>query len=235
MYFDIANLTCVTCNGTINTTDYQCIHMNTLLTNLNASNLIVGVNMTLANYSAFYGTIVGPVAYCPNNKPYAVNGTKCIACNSTTPYFNLTDATCVACPQGLVYDMFTYVCLKGVYISNLAVLNVSKVIQNSILNLTILEQMQIKNANGTPVVNCSVQAPLYNGTHCIGCPNGTYYMLSNFSCYQPLNVSNVVALAASNRYIEIGNHTLISVETAINASILPVQVCPSSAPLFNGS
>jgi len=93
----------------------------------------------------------------------------------------------------------------------------------------------MKNANGTPVVNCSASQPLFNGTHCMGCPNGTYYMLSNFSCYTPLNVSNVPALAASNRYIQVGNHTLINVETAINASVLPVQACPSSAPLYNGT
>lgn len=45
----------------------------------------------------------------------------------------------------------------------------------------------------------------------MACPNGTWYMLSNFSCYTPLNVSNVTALAASNRYIQVGNHTLLSV------------------------
>ena len=138
LYFDITNLTCAPCNGTINTTDYHCIHAVTLLSNLNASNLIVGHNQSLTNVSAFYSIIVRPVAYCPSNKPYAVNGTKCIACNASTPYFNLTNYSCQACPSGLVYDALAWTCLKGVHISNLAVLNHSLVIQNSTLNLTIL-------------------------------------------------------------------------------------------------
>lgn len=94
--------------------------------------------MTIANYTSFLNTIVGPIAYCPSSKPYAVNGTKCIACNSSAPYFNVTNYTCLPCPSGLVYDSATFVCLKGVFISNLAVLNNSNVIQNSTLNLTIL-------------------------------------------------------------------------------------------------
>ena len=69
----------------------------------------------------------------------------------------------------------------------------------------------------------------------MACPTGTYYLLNNYTCYQPKNVSNVRVLAASNRYIEIGNHTLINVEIVINASVLPVQPCPSSAPLYNGT
>jgi hypothetical protein len=235
LYFDISNLTCAPCNGTINSTDLHCIPNATLLTNLNSSNLIVGNNQTLANYSAFYKTIAGPVAYCNSSFPYAVNGTTCIACNGSTPYFNLSNASCVACPHGLVYDSLKWMCLQAIYVSNLAVLNHSNVIQNATLNLTILEAMQINNANGTPVINCSASQPLYNGTHCIACPNGTYYLLSNLSCYTPQFVSNTTALNATNRYVNLGSYNLINLAYSINSSPYPSHACPATAPLYNGS
>lgn len=176
-----------------------------------------------------------PVAFCPASKPYAVNGSKCIACNGTNQYFNLSNASCVACPNGLVYDSLLHNCVKGVYISNFATLNISLVIQTNVTNLTSLNQTQVKNANNYPLVNCSSAKPLFNGSHCIACPNGTYYLIANLTCYKPHLASNVSALNASHRYVNLGSYNLANLFVKLNNSGYPYQACPETAPLYNGS
>jgi len=89
--------------------------------------------------------------------------------------------------------------------------------------------------NPYPTLPCPRQAPLYNGTHCLACPAGTYYLLTNDTCYSPLTVSNISYFYQTNNYFDIGNATLFSIATTINASLYPVNPCPSSAPLFNGT
>ena len=46
-------------------------------------------------------------------------------------------------------------------------------------------------------------------------------------------VTNVSELAMANNYIASPNNTLLTIETAINASKYPVRECPASKPIFN--
>lgn len=74
---------CGSCNGTVNTTTLLCEPRKTMLTNLNASNLIFGSNKDAKAYADLHKTVSGPTATCPNDRPYAsTDGLKCVACKT---------------------------------------------------------------------------------------------------------------------------------------------------------
>ena len=70
---------------------------------------------------------------------------------------------------------------------------------------------------------------------CVQCPNGTYYLLYNDTCYVPQFVTNYTHLNLSNLYVNVGSHTLSAIRAAIIAANLPVMYCPARQPLFNGT
>ena len=88
------------CNGTLNATSKVCIHKKTLLTNLTgAPNLMVeGGNATFEDIADRQASVAGPVAYCPPDKPFAVEGKKCVGCSEPLICFDLVNMTCGVCP-----------------------------------------------------------------------------------------------------------------------------------------
>lgn len=52
------------------------------------------------------------VTNCGNDTPFW-NGLKCIACNDPTPIFNIATSSCVACPDGKIYDQTSRTCIDG--------------------------------------------------------------------------------------------------------------------------
>lgn len=46
---------------------------------------------------------------CPKDQPY-FNGSSCITCNSTNPYFDLVKKTCVDCPTNTLFNPATHLC-----------------------------------------------------------------------------------------------------------------------------
>jgi hypothetical protein len=61
-----------------------------MLTDLDAKNMIVGSTSNLTAYADAHKKIQGPILKCPPQTPYAVDGSKCIACSgASTPYFDL--------------------------------------------------------------------------------------------------------------------------------------------------
>lgn len=152
-------------------------------------------------------------------------------CPSATPF--LSGGHCVGCPSGQYYDLQTGVCYKPRKVSNVAFLNSThNYINVGNATLTTINSSIVSSVY--PVNACPTSAPVYNGTGCFACPNGTYYMLNNFTCYTPKNVSNVTALKAS-KILVINNATISNLAATINASAMPVQECPATAPLFNGT
>ena len=155
------------------------------------------------------------------------------ACSPSVPVFN--GSVCVACPNGTYILLNNYQCYVPPFVTNITELNhTGHYINSSNVTLqTILAQ--IKKAK-FPVKACPASKPLYDGTKCMGCPSSLYYFdLSNNTCYLPKNVSNISALAISHRFISQPNHTLLTIEAAINASKLPVNTCPSTKPLYNNN
>ena len=86
-----------------------------------------------------------------------------------------------------------------------------------------------------PKVLCGAASPLSNGTSCVACPSGTYYLLSNNTCYVPHLVSNIHALNATGKVVNIGNATLFNLAANITAIPFPVLICTPGHPLFNGT
>ena len=70
---------------------------------------------------------------------------------------------------------------------------------------------------------------------CVMCPNGTYYLLYNDTCYVPQFVTNYTELNITNIYINVGSNTLAAIEAGIIAANLPVMYCPIKRPLYNGT
>ena len=161
------------------------------------------------------------------NDPYPV-----VICPRSAPIFNGTG--CVYCPKGTYYLMNNYTCYTPHPITNITALKASKfVLPYKGVTLTTLEAALVKIP--VPVYNCPGSFPLYNGTNCVVCPLGTYYLLNNNTCYVPQVVTNVTELKTTGRYVNVGNHTLFNIAAKIAASKFPVIHCPSSDPVYNGS
>lgn len=177
---------------------------------------VVVNNYTLANLTANISHNLYPTIPCP----------------AATPFFNGT--ACFACPNGTWYVLLNGSCHKPVLASNITALNAT----NHIMpynNYTLAKLAASIAALPYPVQPCPASAPMFNGTHCVNCTNGTYYMLYNLSCYHPHMVTNITKLNITQIYIDVGNYTLANLKASILALNIPVKVCPTNKPLYNGS
>ena len=177
-----------TCNSPINITNTSAL-----------VNYFGAGNYSLANVTARLKalSLTRKTFACPASAPLALKNGSCVSCNGT--YFvNLTSMTCI----------------KGVRVSNFAVLNKSRVIQIGNATLANLKIQQYKLAKRTPpvpTVYCPASKPLYNGRICIACNSTQYFNLQGLVCYNPKNASNITALAISHRYVSFTNHTLLTI------------------------
>lgn len=173
-------------------------------------------NYTIANLTANLSANPYPVIDCPSAAPLkTVNG-------------------CVLCPPNTWYILKNSTCYHPKIFSNINAL----VATNAVLNYNGQSLVTLQK-NITfypyPLVECPPQAPLFNGSECVLCPNGTYYMLYNNTCYVPQFKTNYTQLNQSGLYINVGVHTLSAIKAAIVAAGLPVLYCPANKPLFNGT
>jgi hypothetical protein len=184
---------------------------------LQANNNYVNIgNFTLANINASIAAEVYPVQPCPVSAP-VYDGVQCVACPPQTFYF-----------------LNNFTCFHPAIVSNISALNATnRAVSYGGISLTALNDAILLQPY--PVLPCPASAPLYNGTNCLYCPPRTYYLLSNFTCYTPLKVTNVTQLNKANNYVNVGGANLAFINTTISASVLPVRACPASAPLFNGT
>ena len=213
MYFNMSTQKCVHCppNLFYDSVLRICNHAINV-TNTSALVNYFGVgNHSIGNVSAQLKALgmTRKVNVCPSSAPLALKNGSCVACNGL--YFvNLTSMTCV----------------KGVRVSNFPVLAKSRVIQIGKATLANLKTQQYSLSKGTPpkpVAFCPASQPLYNGRTCMACNSIQYYDLQGLFCYTPQNASNVTALAISQKYVSQPNHTLLTIEAAINASKMPVN------------
>ena len=177
--------------------------------------LIVG-NYTIANLTANISLNPYPTLPCP----------------PATPFFNGT--ACFACPNGTWYILKNGSCHSPIFVSNISALNATNHIMtyhNTTLAMLAAKIAAIKY----PVMPCPSYAPLFNGTHCINCTGGMYYMLWNLSCYQPHMVTNITKMNLTQIYIDVGPYTLSALAASIAALNIPVKVCPSNKPFYNGT
>ena len=142
-----------------------------------------------------------------------------VPCPAATPF--LSRGVCVGCPLGQYYDLMTRQSYQPQKASNVAYLNSS----NNYINVgnSTLAALNASIVNNPyPVNACPISAPVFNGTGCFACPSGTYYLLNNFTCYHPQQVSNISALNASNILV-INNITLNYISAIIANNSYPVQ------------
>lgn len=159
------------------------------------------------------------------------SGTPTVSCAAESPLFNGT--ACISCPLNEYYNLQELNCYKPKLVSNVNALAASK--RYAEVDANTLDNLN-KNINSStlPTMKCPVDKPLFDGQHCVFCPNGTYYNLGNNTCYTPQLVTNTKALANSS-FIESGRNTLANIEQAIKVNPMPTTPCPDDKPLFNGS
>ena len=201
-------LSTATCYSPLNATNTSAIA---------ATNRYIQINnYTLANIAAQIAAQPFPTKPCPTATPLLSNG------------------VCIACPVGQYYDLKNSTCYTPHNATNVPALMASGLYVN-IGNNTIANLNASIAANPYPTVPCPIATPIYFAGKCVACPPGTYVLLSNYSCYTPHNVTNVTALNATHRYVNLGAYTLANIAHNISKMIYPYVVCPASAPLFNGS
>ena len=151
-------------------------------------------------------------------------------CPSSTPLYNGTQ--CIGCPPTQYYDLRTLKCISARLVSNVAGLNATnKTVAIGQYTLSFLKK-QIA-ALVLPVQLCPPSKPLYNGSQCIACAPNQYYLLETLKCYTPLFSSNISALNATGKVIQIGNHTLANLSASIKAQPFPTKACPASTPFLS--
>lgn len=138
-------------------------------------------NYTIANIEKLINASSRPAFPCDDSKPF-FDGKKCIACDSYA-----------------LYDLKGSACILPQLYTNTTALKTMKYIEigNSTLNNTNAEIAKIPN----PKKPCPPQAPLFNKTACISCPNGTYYNLQTLACTTPLTVTNVDAVKKASSFL----------------------------------
>lgn len=82
---------------------------------------------------------------------------------------------------------------------------------------------------------CPKKAPIFNGSKCVTCPNGDYFVIENSTCYSPEKVSNVTALKDQEKAVEDENNTLEDLKDAIEKSELPTEICPEEKPVASNN
>ena len=138
---------------------------------------------------------------------------------------------CVQCPNGTYYLLYNNTCYIPQLVSNLTSILYSGNYIN-IANYTLVNMNAQIMASQYPVVLCPASAPLFNGSQCVACPNGTYYLFLNLSCYTPHHATNVTELISSRQFIVVGNYTIANLTANISLNPYPTVPCPAAAPLY---
>lgn len=143
-----------------------------------------------------------PVTYCPITAPL-YTGSSCLGC-TLNQYYNLQGLNCYS-PQ--LVSNITALAIANNYIE--------------INNYTLINMEAAIAASRLPVQQCPPHHALFNGSMCIGCFSPEYYDLQNLTCYKAQLASNITALNASNRYVNIGSYTLANMALNISSSLVP--------------
>ena len=140
----------------------------------------------------------------------------------------------MACGLTQYYNLQGLTCYSPLLVSNVKGIAAShRYIQHN--NFTLNNIELAINSSVLPVLPCQASAPLFNGTSCFACISPKFYNLIDSKCFSTQLSSNVSALNATGRYVNIGSFTLVNLENNISSQVLPSATCPASQPLFNGS
>lgn len=179
-------------------------------------------NFHLASFSAAYSA----------QNPAPIN-----PCSSAAPVYNGTH--CSPCPPGTYYIYTIAGCYRPNIISNVAALANSNniLVINNVTVSTIAVQNEALTTAGYPVVSCPPNFPLYDPhqAQCVMCKPGTYYLLTNLTCYVPHLFSNLSALFVAPNTLSIGQYTIVTLFAHRISYKYPISHCPGSAPMYNGS
>lgn len=152
-------------------------------------------------------------------------------CESSAPIFD--GKTCYHCSTGQYFLLENSTCYDPKNATNIDYLAKSKLyVEND--NHTLAQLKDSMSKNPYPTKPCPEAVPIWNGNQCVGCKQGEYYLLSNFSCFVPKQHTNVKVLETEKNYIEDATHTLKAINDTINKDTYPSVPCPDSQPLWNG-
>ena len=234
-YFNVSSKTCVQCSATTyyDNKTHQCLKRPVVYISANFTNVMATANVSLSAYkNQLYNMVKNNnnsiIKSCPPGQ-YS-NFTHCFSCASGL-LFNIETKSCMKC-NGTVLNNLT--CYIPKFVTNVTALNATKRVL-TYKNVTLLSLQNSIKKILLPVKECPKLFPLFNGTSCVACPNGTYYLLRDNRCYIPQFVSNITALNNTKLFVNIGNATLTNLAANISMLKLPHVECPPSAPLFNGS
>jgi hypothetical protein len=120
-------------------------------------------------------------------------------CSEAAPILDAS-GTCHHCSEGEFYLLSNLTCIKAKNATNVEALTKSKLyIEDSTHTLQAIGDMIKKDPY--PSGPCPEATPILKDNSCFGCPKGQYVFLSNSTCYQPENATNIDSLNKTRNYI----------------------------------
>ena len=172
-------------------------------------------NYTLEALAAKIAKDKLPTEICPADKPM-LSGKNCIACEAPS-WYNLQTRDCYTPKKSANTESLQK---NGNYIED--------------ENATLADLKESIESDPYPTTPCPEAAPVLVDGQCHGCPQGDYYVLTNYTCYTPEKRTNTAFLRKARLAIEVDNFTLNNVEAEIENETLPTQPCPEIEPMWDG-
>jgi hypothetical protein len=134
--------------------------------------LIYEPGTTKDTYEKQQKEVKGPIQSCPADKPYSVKGLQCVSCEASTPYFDLKESKCTACPNNLYYDSVAHVCNKEIFITN--TVGLKNYIENNNYTIANIKKQLDELSKTRKTKLCHETTPLASadGSSCSACSNG---------------------------------------------------------------
>ena len=181
--FDVAISTCLTCpTGTVySNSTYHCMPIQ-YYTNITLNNQWISVNRNFTQLQTTMNTAAAlPNAQpCPSSTPF-YNGTQCIACGGTTPYYSFDTNSCQACGTATTFSSTIHQCV--IVQQRITSLSSPNLILGG-LPFNEWRYYYVNNQTANPqLANCPTANPYFDGKTCINCvAPAPYFSLMHRVC-----------------------------------------------------
>jgi hypothetical protein len=220
--FDVAIKTCQTCpvGTTYSVLNYSCLSTK-YYTNITLAGNWVSV---VKNFTQLQQTILAIAALpngqaCPAATPF-FDGSQCIACSPSAPFFSFDSNTCVNCGAGTVFSPNVHLC---VIVQQRQTSLASPNLVLGGLSLNEWKYFHANNQTANPQLsNCPGSAPYFDGQTCISCvPPTPYFSLTHLVCINcaagTTYSTSVMECLSSSGNIVTQNPTLVKMAAGIFA------------------
>ena len=181
--FDTSISTCLTCpsNTVYSNTTFQCMNIQ-YYTNITSNLKWISVNKNFTQLQTIMNANAAlPYAQpCPLSTPF-YNGSQCIACPATTPYFSFDTNSCQKCGALTSFSAALHSCV--IIQQRQTSLSSPNLVLGGI-PFNEWRYFYVNNQTVNPqLANCPTAKPYYDGTTCISCVAPTpYFSLTHRVC-----------------------------------------------------